>query len=92
MSEKRESTFDEAVLNDLSVAELEVVRDRATELIAEKAVAEKAALRGDIENLLDEHGLKLFDVFDELAPKRRGRRPGRADHGDSVNDHDIAPK
>lgn len=83
MSEKRESTFDEAELNDLSVAELEVVRDRATVLIAEKAIAEKAALRGDIEDLLDEHGLKLVDVFEELAPKRRGRRPAVAtdDHG-----------
>ena len=91
MSEKRDNTFEDLRLEDLSVAELEEVRGRAATLISEKSVAEKAALRGDIEDLLDEHGFKLVDVFEELAPKRRGRRPAVAAQDSAIgNGHDAS--
>lgn len=84
--------LDDATLEAMSVDDLEEVSARMTELIAGKKLAEKATLRHDIEQMLAQHGLELPDVFEELAPKRRRRRPPRTptDENESRNGHDAA--
>ena len=87
-----DTMLDDAALETMSVGVLEEMNARVVELIAEKKVTEKEALRHDIEQMLDTHGLELQDVFEELAPKRRGRRPSRTarDEDANRNGHDAS--
>ena len=69
-----QSEFDDAKLATLSVADLEALQSEVTRLIAEKAEAEKAALRGRIEALASGGGFTLAELFEETPVRRRRGR------------------
>lgn len=85
------SVMDDVDLESLSVAELEDLQSEISATLAERTVAEKAEVKREIEELLEEHGLRLDQVFEELAPKKRGRRPSPAAQDGTIgNGHDPA--